>query len=114
MSSTSKEIYPVGLHVEGGERLVIEWSDGARQSLRWATLRRNCPCAGCRTERERPPPLFPILKLAEAAPPRPRAIEPVGRYAYQFLWHDGHDSGIYTFELLRSLGNDSATKHEGG
>ncbi len=107
MSSTTKDIYPVGLQVEAGERLVIEWSDGARHSLSWAVLRKNCPCAGCRTEREKPPALFPIIKLEEAQPARPQTIEPVGRYAYQILWHDGHDSGIYTFEFLRSLGDQS-------
>jgi DUF971 family protein len=30
-------------------------------------------------------------------------IQPVGRYAVQFAWGDGHSTGIYTYELLRSL-----------
>ena len=27
----------------------------------------------------------------------------VGRYALQFLWSDSHDTGIFTFVLLRTL-----------
>ena len=33
----------------------------------------------------------------------PEAIHYVGRYALQFVWSDGHDTGFYTFELLRRL-----------
>jgi len=109
MSGTSANAYfPISLKVEGNDRLVIEWNDAVRHEYTWATLRKNCPCAGCRSEREKPPPLMPIIKLEEAQPPRPRSIEPVGRYAYQIHWIDGHDSGIYTFEVLRQLGEQSA------
>jgi DUF971 family protein len=34
----------------------------------------------------------------------PTAIHYVGRYALQFMWSDGHSTGIYTFEYLRELG----------
>ena len=31
-------------------------------------------------------------------------FDPAGnRYAYKIVWSDGHDSGIYTLEHLRSL-----------
>tara|TARA_B110000263_G_C15228387_1_gene473361 strand:- start:327 stop:500 length:174 start_codon:yes stop_codon:yes gene_type:complete len=33
----------------------------------------------------------------------PTAIHYVGRYAIQLVWSDGHSTGIYTFEYLRSL-----------
>lgn len=29
-------------------------------------------------------------------------IEPVGGYALQFYWSDGHSTGIYTWEMLRT------------
>jgi DUF971 family protein len=28
------------------------------------------------------------------------AAKPVGSYAIQFAWSDGHDSGIYTWQYL--------------
>ena len=34
---------------------------------------------------------------------KPIRLSPVGRYALQFEWSDGHDSGIYTYEYLREL-----------
>jgi len=30
-------------------------------------------------------------------------LEPVGNYALRFTWGDGHNTGIYSFDLLRSL-----------
>ena len=30
-------------------------------------------------------------------------VELVGRYALQPTWKDGHDTGIYTFRVLRGL-----------
>jgi ATP-binding protein involved in chromosome partitioning len=35
----------------------------------------------------------------------PTAIHYVGRYALQFVWSDGHSTGIYTFPYLRELGD---------
>jgi len=34
------------------------------------------------------------------------AIEPVGQYAIKITFDDGHDSGLYTWEYLRQLGQD--------
>jgi DUF971 family protein len=37
---------------------------------------------------------------ADVAPVR---IQPVGRYAIQIDWSDGHETGIYPFRRLREL-----------
>jgi DUF971 family protein len=34
---------------------------------------------------------------------RPLRIQPVGRYAIQIDWSDGHTTGIYPFRRLREL-----------
>jgi DUF971 family protein len=34
-------------------------------------------------------------------------MKPIGNYAYAIQFSDGHDTGIYTFELLRRLGQVS-------
>lgn len=36
------------------------------------------------------------------------AIEPVGNYAVKLVFDDGHDSGIYNWQLLYMLGRDQA------
>ena len=77
--------------------------DGHRSVLTWKHLRANCPCAGCREEREKPPDPFRILKSSELVPLAPVAMTPVGRYAYKIVWSDGHDTGIFTLEHLRAL-----------
>ena len=34
-------------------------------------------------------------------------MKPVGKYAYSLTFSDGHDIGIYTYDLLRELGEKS-------
>lgn len=86
-----------------GDHLVIEWSDGLVGRLTWKQLRDACPCAGCREERDKPPDPFRLLKPHELAPLAPVAMPRVGHYAYKVVWSDGHDTGIFTLEHLRSL-----------
>lgn len=95
---------PVSLAKEGDDCLVILWNDGMRRRYRWTDLRKNCPCAGCNEEREKPPDPFRILKPSELVPLKPVKIEPIGFYAYRITWSDGHDAGLFTLEKLRSLG----------
>jgi DUF971 family protein len=40
-------------------------------------------------------------------------MKPVGNYAYTIAFSDGHDTGIYTFELLRELGEVQAAAPTG-
>lgn len=34
-------------------------------------------------------------------------LEPVGNYAVRIIFDDGHDSGLYSWDLLRRLGRDA-------
>ena len=99
---------PTALRREG-DGLRIDWADGASTFTAWRTLRKACPCAACTEDGRKPPDPFRVLTPQEAAagPPAPTAMRPVGRYAYQIEWNDGHDTGIYPLELLRSLGERS-------
>jgi DUF971 family protein len=47
-----------------------------------------------------------VLSLAEARPLTVLGMTPVGNYAYSIAFSDGHDTGIYTLEFLRSLGSE--------
>lgn len=86
--------------------LEVGWPDGRVDRLRYHTIRSQCPCAGCRDEwtGERlldPKSLRPDLKLV--------GMENIGTYAVQFAWNDGHSSGLYTWETLRSIGESSSS-----
>ena len=89
------------------EALSITWSDGITHRLTWTKLRDACPCASCKVKRDEPPPLFPILKPEEAQPLKALRLEPLGNYAYHIDFSDGHNTGIYSIEFLRRLGESS-------
>lgn len=106
MASMSEPIRPTALTKNGNDGLFIDWSDGHRSIHTWVRLRKACPCAGCRDEASKPPDPFRILsprELQRNEPPRPVQFDPIGHYAYKIVWNDGHDTGIYTLENLRSL-----------
>jgi DUF971 family protein len=93
------------------EALLAIWSDGVSHRIPWRTLRDNCPCATCRKNRAEPPqpaPIFNILKPEEVGPVRATAMVPIGNYAYQVDFSDGHNTGIYSLELLREIGESQA------
>ena len=61
--------------------------------------------ASCNEDRQKPPDPFKLVSDKElaAGAPQPARMVPRGHYAYQIVWNDGHDAGIYTLELLRHL-----------
>ena len=85
------------------QRLVIDWADGTRSEYSLHELRRRCPCATCRTDREqRADNPLTVLK-ADPTGVGVTHAQLVGTYAIQFRWSDGHDAGIFDFRYLRSL-----------
>lgn len=99
--------YPTKLERRADAGVLIEFSDGTRRQYGARELREACPCATCRelrTASPQPAALLPILSPAEARPLTILGMRPVGNYAYNISFSDGHDSGIYTFELLAQLG----------
>ncbi|MFN3190799.1 MAG: gamma-butyrobetaine hydroxylase-like domain-containing protein [Aureliella sp.] len=102
---------PIALEREGEAGLIVTWSDGSKRSYTAAELRSACPCATCREKHgsgssPQPGPSLglPVLSLQEAQPLGIKSMRPVGNYAYNIAYSDGHDSGIYTFDQLLSLG----------
>ena len=87
-----------------GEELAIKWADGSESFVRLDTLRRRCPCAGCKGEVDVLGNVYknPDQPLSPAATQLIR-ITSVGGYALQPLWGDGHASGIYSFEYLKRI-----------
>ena len=84
----------------GGQGVSIEWSDGHHSLYEARYLRINCSCAECVEEWSQRKLLDPIAVPADL---RAEDHLMVGRYAVQFIWSDAHFTGIYPFDLLRSL-----------
>ncbi len=98
---------PVSLSLVAGDTLRIVWSDGQTRNYAVRELREKCTCASCRERRTAPPPLpttLTVLSPAEAQPLRIVAMHPTGNYAYSIHFSDGHDTGIFTLESLREMG----------
>ncbi len=93
---------PARIHADRQARtLAIEWSDDHRTTYDFVTLRWLCPCAYCRGEAGLPGWLDSSPTLT-AEQTRMVDIALVGQYAVAPTWGDGHQTGYYTFELLRN------------
>ena len=91
---------PLEIGRAGAHDVKIRWDDG-RESVHAArALRLACPCAACVDEMTGHVRLI-ASSIAETV--HPVKISVVGRYAIAIHWSDGHNTGIYTFELLRNL-----------
>lgn len=93
-------IEPRQIIEESDSELTINWSDEAETKYSAADLRRACPCAGCVNEWTGEK----MLKSENVAADLSfSSISIVGRYALNFHFSDGHETGIYSFDYLRKL-----------
>jgi DUF971 family protein len=111
------ELLPIGLERTKDRHLVIQWQDGMEQRIPFRVLRDGCRCANCTEkhqlykpvdgeQKEKPKTVsLPVLSLAETMPVEIVTMHPAGNYGYKISFSDGHSTGIYSFELLRSLGS---------
>lgn len=92
---------PQRIEQKGPRTLGIHWQDGHESHYDVRELRLACGCAHCVDE------WTGEGRLDRTAVPddvKPLEIRPVGRYAIQIDWSDGHTSGIYPFRRLREMG----------
>jgi DUF971 family protein len=97
-------VQPTRVKQQNSSELLITWNDGHVGPVSLRTLRDECPCAECKGETV----LLRSYSPGPAAKDTPGFYElnsasAVGGYAIQFSWGDGHRTGIYTWEHLRSL-----------
>ena len=100
MQRRGPAVEPREIMQEGDAGLRITWADERICRYTAAALRRACPCAQCVNEWTGQRVLAP-----ESVPDEllMNDIAIVGRYALTFRWSDGHETGIYSFRLLREL-----------
>jgi DUF971 family protein len=101
----------VKIHVSNGAGVDIVWADGHNSHYDFAYLREECPCATCndaRIKKEAEGNATPVLQSSPLLPmykPKAKAesATPVGQYAIQISFSDGHSTGIYSYDHLRSI-----------
>ena len=84
--------------------MLFKWEDGLESYINLKVLREKCPCADCEGEKD----VFGNIYKGDTKPMNEnsfllKGIQPVGYYALRPFWNDGHHSGIYSFEFLRTL-----------
>jgi prepilin-type processing-associated H-X9-DG protein len=101
----------VKVHVSTGAGIDIAWADGHASHYDFAYLREECPCAMCNDERMKKrakgpqtgpvlaSPLLPMFKPRLTA----KSAHAVGNYALQIDFNDGHATGIFSFDFLRTI-----------
>jgi DUF971 family protein len=99
----------VKVHVKSGAGVDVTWADGHSSHYDFPYLRDECPCVTCNEERQKKeafggagPASAAVLPMYK---PRARAqsATAVGNYAIQITFTDGHSTGIYSYDHLRSI-----------
>ncbi len=89
-----------------GTELAVKWSDETESFIALKTLRDSCPCAFCSGEND-------VLGNVYKGPKKELGgiayeavnFEKIGHYAVRIFWGDRHSDGLFTYDLLRKLGD---------
>ena len=91
---------PSDIRQTGAQTLGIHWEDAHESEYQSDYLRLRCPCAACVDE------WTGRAKLKPESIPKdihPVQIQSTGLYGIKIDWSDRHNTGIYTFKLLRDI-----------
>ena len=91
-------------HKKGARRLIVTWHDGHVSTYPLDYLRSWCPCASCQGHH---PSQSLNLTAEQFSDIRINDLATVGRYAYSISWSDGHNTGLYTLNMLSELENSA-------
>jgi DUF971 family protein len=81
--------------------VAVSFDDGKQYELPFEYLRVFSPSAEVRGHGNE------ILQIGKEQV-KVLAVEPVGNYAVRLRFDDGHDTGLYSWPVLRGLGEDQA------
>jgi DUF971 family protein len=100
----AKSPHPTEITLHQASRVLdIAFDDGRKFSLSCEYLRVFSPSAEVRGHGPGQEVLQVGKKNVEI-----RTVDPVGQYAIKFLFSDGHDTGIYSWDYLYELGENQA------
>lgn len=94
---------PTSIKQTDPNTITVTWDDGVVSPMAIELLRDECPCAECKGETILLQQILPVVKPKLPGHYRIQGIVPVGSYAIQITWGDGHGTGLYSWEYLRNL-----------
>ncbi|MFW5701758.1 MAG: gamma-butyrobetaine hydroxylase-like domain-containing protein, partial [Bacteroidota bacterium] len=105
MSLTNKPDRPKSITRPRPDRLKVVWPDGYEAIISLENLRRECPCAECRSKQlnGKKKPDIPMLRTFHEGMNELCELGIKGNYAINAIWADGHDTGYYTWADLRAI-----------
>lgn len=98
-------LQPQSIHVDQQNgTFEIAWEDVSGK-VALADMRKLCPCALCDDLREQQAQMSGLHMISESEMPSVvlKDVIPVGNYAVQLRWQDGHDTGIFPYSFLKEL-----------
>lgn len=88
--------------------LQITWDNDTESEITMETLREKCPCVSCQGETVLFSSYIPIKNVFKPAGfYEIEKIDKVGNYAIQITWKDKHNTGIYSWEYLLQINEES-------
>ena len=94
---------PTAIKQTDNETITMQWDDGMTTAYPISFLRDECPCAGCKGETILLHEILPVVQPKLPGHYVLKGITPVGSYAIQISWGDGHATGLYSWEYLRKI-----------
>lgn len=99
-----KHPHPTEIRFNEEERLLkMTFSDDYEHDYETTLLRGYCPCAHCQGHGSMPHKWNPIPNESAVVV---SDVSQVGSYALCIAWADGHNTGVYSFELLRKIAEE--------
>ena len=97
---------PTEIRLRRAERVLeVVFDDGSRFSLPAEYLRVESPSAEVQGHAPGQRKVVPGKRGVAIT-----AVEPVGRYAVRLVFDDGHDTGLYSWDVLHALGREQEAR----
>ena len=98
-------VRPKHIDLKRDKSLTIEWEDGITSVYEIGFLRKMSPSADTKQLREEQEknPLTVLPTQEQKEPLTVKNVKLIGNYAMRIAFSDGHHTGIYSWQYLRSL-----------
>ena len=108
-------VRPKHIDLKREESLTLQWEDGLVSVFEVGFLRKMSPSADAKQLREEQQknPLTVLPSQADVEKLTVENIELVGNYAIRVIFSDGHHTGIYSWQYLRSLDKQCPESKDG-
>jgi len=98
MAAASPGTTPVDIAIDRDDAVTLTWPDGHLTRLPLRLLRDRCPCAACARGHR----VGDVAVSGAVDDLRIAGAELVGAWGLGLAWSDGHATGVYRWDVLRS------------